>query len=143
MATKITAFVAALLAALSLLQAPPADEWEPAPEDVDYISRTVWGEVRGCCETEQRAQAWCILNRVDDPRFPDTIEGVVTAKGQFQGYSPSNPEEPFRDMAREIMILWHEGEHEIPADMVFCSGDGKHQTFRNSWIQTADTEYWP
>lgn len=121
----------------------PELPWEPAPEDIALISRTIWGEVRGCCEAEQRAQAWCILNRVDDPRFPDSIRAVVTAPNQFQGYSPSNPAEPFAELAREILILWHAGEREIPEDMVFCSGDGRHQRFRNTWLITAETEYWP
>lgn len=121
----------------------PELPWEPDPEDVALISRTIWGEARGCCEAEQRAQAWCILNRVDDSRFPDTIQAVVTAPNQFQGYSPSNPVEPFAELAREILILWHAGEREIPADMVFCSGDGRHQRFRTTWLKTAETEYWP
>ena len=121
----------------------PELPWEPDPEDVALISRTIWGETRGCCEAEQRAQAWCILNRVDDPRFPDTIRGVVTAPSQFQGYSASNPVEPFAELAREILVMWHNGEREIPEDMVFCSGDGKHQRFRTTWLITEDTEYWP
>ena len=135
--------IIAFLAALALLLAPPAETWEPDEADVDLISRTICGECRGCCEAEQRAQARCILNRVDDPRFPDTIRAVVTAPNQFQGYSANNPVEPFHDLAREILILWHAGEREIPEDMVFCSGDGRHQTFRDSWIPTEDTEYWP
>jgi len=130
----------ALLFALAPLEAPA---WEPEAADVALISRTIWGETRGCCEAEQRAQAWCILNRVDDPRWPDSIEAVVTAPSQFQGYSVSNPAEPFEDMAREILILWHEGEREIPADMCFCSGDGKHQTFRTDWQPDENTRYWP
>lgn len=121
----------------------PELPWAPDPEDVAMISRTIWGEVRGCCEAEQRAQAWCILNRVDDPRFPDTIRAVVTAPNQFQGYSASNPMEPFAELAREILILWHSGEREIPEDMVFCSGDGRHQRFRTTWLITEETEYWP
>lgn len=132
-----------MIAMLAFLVAPPAEEWEPDPADVDLISRTIWGECRGCCEAEQRAQAWCILNRVDDPRFPGTIPGVVTAPSQFQGYSANNPAEPFRELAREILILWHNGEREIPADMVFCSGDGRHQRFRTDWIPNEETRYYP
>jgi len=122
---------------------PPADDWVPDPSDVAYISRTIWGEARGCTEEEQIAQGWCILNRVDDSRFPDTIEAVVLAPNQFQGYSASNPVEPFREMAEDILIAWHNGEHGIPQDMVFCSGDGRHQTFRTDWIADEDTRYYP
>ena len=131
----------ALMGNLSLT--PVLPPWEPDPADVALVSRTIWGETRGCCEEEQRAQAWCILNRVDDPRWPDTIEEVITAPNQFQGYSPSNPEEPFRELAREILILWHSGDREIPKDMCFCSGDGVHQRFRTEWIPTEETRYWP
>lgn len=132
-----------LAAAVLLAELAAGKAWEPDPADVALVSRTIWGEVRGCCEAEQRAQAWCILNRVDDPRWPGSIEKVVTAPQQFQGYSPNNPEEPFHEMAREILILWHEGEREIPADMCFCSGDGKHQYFRTEWERTENTRYWP
>lgn len=126
-----------------LVGKPEPEPWEPDPEDVAYISRTIWGEVRGCCEAEQRAQAWCVLNRVDDPRFPDTIRAVVTASNQFQGYSTINPVEPFAELAREILILWHTGKREIPEDMCWCEGDGKHQTFRNSWVEDENTRYYP
>ena len=123
---------------------PPAEEaWEPSDEDIAYVSRTVWGEVRGCDYIEQRAQVWCILNRVDDPRWPDTIAEVVLAPSQFQGYSINNPVEPFWDLAREILIMWHNGEREIPTDMCFCSGKNGHQTFRTDWIPNENTRYYP
>lgn len=121
----------------------PELPWEPDPEDVAYVSRTIWGEVRGCCEEEQIAQGWNVLCRVSDPRFPNTIREVVTAKNQFYGYSPNNPAEPFWDMARKILIQWHNGEWGIPPTMCWCSGDGKHQTFRDSYIVTAETQFWP
>lgn len=31
------------------------DAWEPDPSDVALISRTIWGETRGCPVEEQRA----------------------------------------------------------------------------------------
>lgn len=126
-----------------LVGKPEPTPWKPDPEDVAYISRTIWGETRGCCEAEQRAQAWCILNRVDDPRFPDTIKAVVTAPNQFQGYSANNPAETFRELAQEILTLWHTGKREIPEDMCWCEGDGRHQTFRSTWLKTEETRYYP
>ena len=139
----INKIIAALLAALSLLMAPPAEAWEPDPADVTYVSRTIWGECRGCPEEEQWAQGCCIVNRVDDPRWPDTIAEVVLQPNQFQGYRSDNPVEPFYDMAREILIAWHNGDTGVPKDMCFCSGDGKHQRFRTDWIPNEETRYWP
>lgn len=134
-----------LLATLAIVcgLAPLPEPWEPNPVDIAYVSRTIWGETRGCPEIEQRAQAWCILNRVDDPRFPDTIEEVVLQPSQFQGYSTDFPADPFWDMAEEILIMWHNGEREIPADMCWCEGKNGHQTFRNEWTKTEDTRFYP
>ena len=144
MIAKIQAFIAALVAAISLLQAPPTEAWEPDPEDVDLVSRTIWGETRGCPSEEQEGVGWCIVLRKNSPQFPDTIRGVVTQPNQWQGYSPNNPAEPFWDMARDILIRDHNGEPgPLPDGFFWCSGNGKHQTFRDSWIQRADTEYWP
>lgn len=143
MIAKITAFITALVAALSLLQAPPEEPWEPDPADVVLISRVIWGECRGCPEEEQWAQGCCIVNRVDDPRWPDTIAEVVLQHQQFQGYSPNNPAEPFYGMAREILIAWHNGDTGVPKDMCFCAGDGKHQRFRTDWIPNEETRFYP
>lgn len=132
----------ALLCNLSL--APILPPWEPDPADVAYLSRTIWGETRGCPEKEQLGTGWCIVLRKNSPDFPDTIEGVVLQPSQWQGYSPNNPEEPFHEMAREILIADHNGEAgPLPEGFFWCSGDGKHQTFRNEWIRTDETRYWP
>ena len=146
----IPAIVMNLLATLALLTGmtlapvlPEPEPWEPDPADVAYVSRTIWGETRGCPYEEQWAQGCCIVNRVDDPRWGDTIEAVVLQPQQFQGYSINNPEEPFHDMAREILIAWHNGDTGVPTDMCFCSGDGKHQRFRTDWIPNEETRYWP
>lgn len=132
----------ALLCNLSL--APVLPPWEPAPADVALVSRTIWGETRGCPEKEQLGTGWCIVLRKRSPDFPDTIEGVVLQPNQWQGYSPNNPEEPFHEMARDILIADHNGEAgPLPEGFFWCSGDGKHQTFRNEWIRTEETRYWP
>ena len=122
----------------------PELPWEPDPEEVAYVSRTIWGETRGCPVEEQEGVGWCIVLRKNSPQFPDTIRGVVLQPYQWQGYSPNNPEEPFHDMARAILIADHNGEHgPLPDGMFWCSGDGRHQRFRTTWLITEATEYWP
>lgn len=122
---------------------PQPTPWEPDPEDVAYISRTIWGEARGCCQDEQEAVAWCIMERVDSPQFPNTISCVVLQPYQWQGYSPNNPAEPFAEMARDILMRWNDEERGIPDGMFWCSGDGVHQRFRDSYIVTEDTKFYP
>lgn len=138
----IRTFIAAVLVLVAL--APGEQPWEPDPADVAYISRTIWGETRGCPMEEQEGTGWCIILRKRSSLFPDTIEGVVLQPYQWQGYSPNNPAEPFRDMARAILIRDHNGEAgPLPDGMFWCSGDGRHQTFRDSYIITSETRYYP
>ena len=63
--------------------------WNEA--EAELLARTVWGEARGCGTEQQAAVVWCVLNRVDSERFPDSIAAVVTQPSQFFGYSASNP----------------------------------------------------
>lgn len=128
-------------------QTEPAPEpelvWEPDTEDVAYISRTIYGEARGCDEEQRQAVAWCILARVDDPRFPDTVEGVVTQPHQFQGYSAGNPIEPCEADARAVLIAHHDGEWGLDPDLLWFEGDGRINHYRNAWNREEATKTWP
>lgn len=113
----------------------------PNEEDVTYISKTIWGEGRGCSVKEQKAIAGCILNRVKSNLFPNTIKEVVTAPNQFQGYDSGNPN-IFSDLAREVIIIYHEGGHVIDESLYWFSGNGRYNTFRNAWRHEDATMFW-
>lgn len=59
----------------------PEYEMYFAEADVVALARMLYGEARGCTVDNQAKCVWCVLNRVDDPRFPDTIIGVVWFTG--------------------------------------------------------------
>lgn len=109
-------------------------------EDIERMSQAVWGEARGCTPTEQAAVVWCILNRVDDPRWPDTIEEVCITS-QFNGYNPTNPIDPdIYALTLDVYVRWvreHTGEQDVgrvlPASYCFFYGDGKHNHFQESF----------
>lgn len=109
-------------------------------EDIERMSKTVWGEARGCTPTEQAAVVWCILNRVDDPRWPSTIEEVCITS-QFNGYNPANPVDPdIYVLTMDVYVRWvreHTGEQDVgrvlPASYCFFYGDGKHNHFQKSF----------
>ena len=57
---------------------------EPLDPDAVLIAQTIYAESRGVDGTDHKAAvAWCILNRVDDPRWGDSIREVVTQRHQF------------------------------------------------------------
>jgi N-acetylmuramoyl-L-alanine amidase len=51
--------------------------------DLQLISNAVYGEARGEPYEGQVAVAAVILNRVEDPKFPNTISGVIFQPGAF------------------------------------------------------------
>lgn len=129
---------AILLAATTILQ--PLPSWQPAAEDVEAIARTLYGECRGA-ETvaEQEAVAWVILNRLD-AGYADTVLGVVSAPGQFAGYSPEHPLWPeLVEVARRVLTLHHReqlGEsvaRVLGPEYLWFSGDGMRNWFRDSY----------
>lgn len=126
----------------------PADTWEPNEAEVAYIAKTIYGEAAVVqSKARQAAVGWCILNRVDDPSFQNTVAEVVTAPHQFAGYSESaNPPEEYFELARDILTRYHreqQGETEVgrtlPQGWCFFTGDGKENYFTEEW---RGTDYW-
>lgn len=52
-------------------------------QDLECLAEALYFEARGEGTQGQRAVAEVILNRVDHPRFPKTVCGVVNQRGQF------------------------------------------------------------
>lgn len=109
-------------------------------EDIVLIAKTLYGECRGCPVEEQAQVVWCILNRVDDERFPDTILGVITQPNQFDGYSSSFPVwDNLKDIARDVLTRWSyekQGitvERQLAPEYVFFTGNGHQNIFRTEY----------
>lgn len=105
--------------------------------DAETIAKAVWGEARGCSIEGQAKVVWVILNRVDDNRFPDTIQGVVTQPCQFYGYSPNYPVTPeILAVVNDVLSRWSMEKQgaavtrELGAEYVFFTGDGNQNHFR-------------
>ena len=106
-------------------------------DDVVAMAKMLWGEARGCTLDNQQKAVWCVLNRVDDPRFPDTIQGVLSQPSQFHGYSPDFPVwDELKEVALDVLTRWSlekQGvtvERELPPEYVFFTGDGIQNNFR-------------
>ena len=61
----------------------PAAVEQISQADLQCLSEALYFEARGEGAQGQRAVAEVILNRVDHPRFPKTVCGVVNQRGQF------------------------------------------------------------
>ena len=117
--------------------AEPEYEMYFTDADVIAVAKMLWGEARGCTRDNQAMAVWCVLNRVDDSRFPDTIQGVLSQPSQFHGYSPDFPVwDELKEVARDVLTRWSlekQGanvERELPPEYVFFTGDSIQNHFR-------------
>ena len=135
--------------------APKADALTPTPDpyipdeaEVEMLARLLWGEARGVpSDMHKAAVVWCVLNRVDDPRFPDTVLEVLEAPYQFAGYSADYPVLPeLATLAADVLIRYH-AERDggtnvgrvLPVEYLYFTGDGRNNHFTIGW---KDAETW-
>ena len=109
-------------------------------DDVAEVAKMLWGEARGCTRDNQAMAVWCVLNRVDDPRFPDTIQGVLSQPSQFHGYSPDFPVwDELKEVARDVLTRWSlekQGvtvERELPNTYLWFTGYNGSNHFREEY----------
>lgn len=101
--------------------APSADillEEEPAPtpeqeplatrEEIELLALCAMAEAEGECEQGQRLVIDSVLNRVDDPHFPDTISEVIWQKNQYAGMYGD------RITRCYVIVSCGEGDHNDP-----------------------------
>lgn len=120
--------------------AEPEYEMYFSEDDVVAVAKMLWGEARGCDLENQIGCVWIVCNRVNDPRFPDTIQGVVAQPSQFYGYSPDFPvTDELYAVALDVLTRWSlekQGvtvERELPSTYLWFTGDGVQNHFREEY----------
>lgn len=128
---------------------PEATEQTEAPiyyemyfteDDVAEVAKMLWGEARGCTRDNQIKCAWIVCNRVDDERFPDTIQGVLSQPSQFHGYDPAYPvTDELYSVAFDVLTRWSYEKQgipvrrELPKSFLWFTGNGVENIFREAW----------
>ena len=107
--------------------------------DVVAVAKMLYGESRGCTVDNQRKAVWCVLNRVDDERYPDSIIEVLTQSGQFHGYNPNHPVwDDLTAVAEDVLTRWSlekQGvavNRELPKSFLYFTGTGSENIFREA-----------
>ncbi len=126
-----------------LLMQPVIPTYVPDETDVTALAQMAYGEARGLADYEIAACMWVALNRVD-AGWGETVEAVVSAPGQFAGYSAENPvTDELAAIARDVLTRHRQeqqGERvprEIGPEYLWFSGDGEHNWFRAAYDGTA------
>lgn len=90
-------------------------------EELDMLSRVIFAEAGSDCISDEHQQlvGAVVLNRIADPRFPDTMKEVIWAKGQYaciqNGTYWLEPSERAIENARKVLS----GEVTTPNNLVF------------------------
>ena len=109
-------------------------------DDVTEVAKMLWGEARGCTRDNQIKCVWVVLNRVDDERFPDTIQGVLSQPHQFHGYDPTYPvTDELYSVAFDVLTRWSYEKQgipvrrELPKSYLYFTGTGNENVFREAY----------
>lgn len=115
------------------------EPWEVDQEDAELLAQVTWCEARGCDQRQQAAVMWCVLNRVDDPRFPDSVRGVILQENQFYYLDWAPVTEELYDLACDVLARWQmedlliDSGRVLPAEYLWFAGDGTKNTFRTEY----------
>lgn len=93
--------------------------------DLWYLSRVIQAEAGYCERQMQEYVGSVVINRRDDPRFPDTIEGVVLQTDPCVQYStyPTLAEQEPTDQVMEVAKDLLENGSKLPGDVIYQAND--------------------
>ena len=118
-------------------EAPVYYEMYFTEDDVTEVAKMLWGEARGCTRDNQIKCAWVVCNRVDDARFPDSIQDVLSQPSQFHGYDPTYPvTDELYSVAFDVLTRWSYEKQGVPVrrelskSYLWFTGNGQENIFR-------------
>ena len=111
-------------------------------EDAKEIARVLYG-VRSNNTADLRTLVWCVLNRVDNKSYPNTIAEVVAQEHQWMGYSDSNPVlDDLFNIAYGELEIWYGGIRPCSPDYVFMNWTPSEITLRDTFEFSSKTHSW-
>lgn len=99
--------------------------------------------VRNNSKDDKITNVWCILNRVDNKAYPDSVEEVCKQPQQWMGYSESNPVlDDLFQLAYSQLEIWHGGTRPVSDDFIYLAWSPSEITIRDSWEYSSKTHTW-
>lgn len=111
--------------------------------EAEMLARLLYG-VKNNSTDDLYTMAWCVINRVDNPQFPSTLEAVINQPLQWMGYSADNPvlENLYR-IAEDVLNVWRSGGHRPVSDeYVYMSWSENDIVLRDNFTESRSTHYW-
>jgi hypothetical protein len=110
-------------------------------KEIDMLAKLIYREARGVPgNTEKAAVVWCVLNRVDDRHYPQSIAKVITQRHQFAWRNNTPVRQEFKNLALDVVIRWELERRGyvnvgrvLPKGYIFFGGKNGHNRFRNKY----------
>lgn len=117
------------------------DLYPPTDEELTILAKIVYREARGIGDkAQQAAVVWCILNRVDDGYWGDTIERVATYPKAFAWVPDTPVEEELMLLVSDVCERWNLEKsgvenvgRTLPKEYLYFTGDGERNNFTMEW----------
>lgn len=106
-------------------------------DSLELIAICVQAEAGNQSLTGRRMVADVILNRVDDPDFPDTIEGVITQRNQFTSYWDGGMDRVYEPDKLTIRAVQMELEHRSYPGLIYFR-TGRYSRYGTPWRKVGD-----
>lgn len=125
------------------------DLYAPTDEEFEIMTKILYREARGVkSKARQAAVIWCILNRVDDGQWGDTIKEVAIYPGQFAWIPDTPVDQELRMLVADVCERWNlekagaiDVGRTLPRDYLFFHSNEDHT--ENLFTQVyKGTDYW-
>lgn len=112
-------------------------------EEAKWVAKVLYGTANNNSEAGQRMTVWCIINRVENGQYPDTIKDVCEQKSQWMQYSDKNPVvKNLLNIAYEELYKWHCTDvRPMSPSFVFLGWSSNSITLRNTFEEEKSTVY--
>ena len=111
-------------------------------QEAEYMARALYA-YRDNSDRDLRTACWCMLNRVDNPSFPDSVKEVCQQPKQWMGYKDDNPIlNNLYEIAYKELETWHSGYRPVNMDYVYMSWSSKEIVLRTTYEIAKNTRYW-
>lgn len=116
-----------------------AHAWTDAEEVM--LAKLIYNEARGVeSKAQQAAVVWCVLNRLDNGSWGDTITDVVTYPAQFAYWGETPVELEYLNLAGDVLSRWETeqaGEatvgRTLPREYLYFGAEGGVNWFRTEY----------
>lgn len=107
---------------------------DPRKADAEILAKVLYG-MRGNSDADLTCVCWVVVNRVESPLFPNTVDGVCNQPQQWVGYYDSNPiTDRFYGLALGVLTQWdNDGHRPFDRDFLYFDWSSSDIVFRTKF----------